>query len=122
MPYTNNREENGLYRKFTGTIHGIEILEANLKLHVDSRFNNIKYVLNDFTEATELRVEPKHTNAYAASDKVISDRMLGLKIAIVVTTELQTKLANAYREEMKGSNFKCEIFTHLDDAYKWVTP
>ena len=122
MPYTNNWEENGLYRKFTGTINGIEILEANLKLHQDRRFNSIKYVLNDFTEVTDLRIETKHTNAYAASDRVISDRMLGLKIAIVVTTELQINLANAYLEEMKDSNFKCEIFTSLDDAYKWVTP
>jgi len=122
MPYTNNWEENGLYRKFTGTINGIEILEANLKLHIDSRFNNIKYVLNDFTEVSDLRIETKHTNAYAASDKVISDRMLGLKIAIVVISELQINLANAYQEEMKNSNFKCEIFASLDDAYKWVTP
>jgi len=75
MPYTNNWEEKGLYRKFTGTINGIERLEANLKLHVDSRFNSIKYVLNDFTEVSDLRVETKHTNAYAASDRVISDRM-----------------------------------------------
>ncbi len=121
MPYTNNWQEKGLYRKFTGTISGIEILEANLKLHVDPRFNNIEYVLNDFTEVGDLRVETKHTSAYAASDKVISDRMHGLKIALVVTTELQIELANAYREQMKDSNFKCEVFTSLDDAYKWVT-
>ena len=120
MPYTNNWEEKGLYRKFTGTINGVEILEANLKLHVDARFNKIKYVINDFTEVSDLRVETKHTNAYAASDKVISDRMRGLKIAIVVTTELQITLAKAYLEQMKDSNFRCEIFTNLDDAYKWA--
>ena len=122
MPYTNNWEEKGLYRKFTGTISGIEILEANLKLHLDPRFNNIEYVLNDFTEVSDLRVETKHTSAYAASDKVISDRMIGLKIALVVVTELQINLANAYRDQMKDSNFKCEVFTSLDDAYKWVRP
>lgn len=120
MPHTNTWEPGGLYRKFTGTISGEEILESNFELHIDPNFQTIKYIINDFTEVTGHSIETAHTRAYATSDDIISNTKGKLKIALVVIQPSLLVLANSYREEMRGKLFECEIFQSSEDARKWV--
>ena len=121
MPYTNTWESEGLYRKFVGKVNGGEILESNYELHTDSKFNAIKYIINDFTEVTEYSIETAYINAYATSDEIISNTKGKLKIALLVTQPSLVSLANSYREQMKGKLFECEIFQNIEDARKWVS-
>ena len=120
MPHTNTWEPAGLYRKFTGTISGEEILESNFDLHRDSKFQTIKFIINDFTEVIEHSIEVIHTKVYASSDEIISNTKGKLKIALVVTQEPLIALANSYREEMIGKRFECNIFKTIEDAREWV--
>ena len=73
MSHTNTWNENGLFRKFTGEISPEEILKSNFDMHVDPRFENIKYVINDFTDVTDLVINTNHTKLYASTDDIISD-------------------------------------------------
>ncbi len=120
MPHTNTWETGGLYRKFTGEISGEEILESNFDLHMDSNFQTIKYIINDFTEVTGHSIEVVHTKVYATTDEIISNTKGKLKIAIVVTQDPLIALANSYREEMIGKRFECDIFNTIEDAREWV--
>ena len=61
MSHTNIWEPGGLYRKFSGVLSGLEILESNFEIHTDPNFGHIDYVINDFTEVTEHSVESFHT-------------------------------------------------------------
>ena len=121
MPHTNTWEPEGLYRKFTGTITGEEILESNFELHAHSNFQAIDYVINDFIDVTGHSIEIIHTKVYASTDENISKTKGKLKIALVVTQESLIALANNYREEMIGNRFECDIFQTIDDARKWVS-
>lgn len=121
MPYTNTRETDGLYRKFTGNISGDEILESNFELHTDPDFQKIKYIINDFTEVTGHSIETIHTKVYALTDEIVSNTKGKLKIALVVTQEPLIALANSYREEMIVKRFECEIYQTIEDARKWVS-
>ena len=121
MPHTNTWESDGLYRKFTGEISGVEILESNFELHNDPNFANIKYVINDFLEVTGHSIETAHTEVYAKTDELISDTKGELKIALVIIQASLISLANNYRELMKDTSFECEIFQTTEDARKWVS-
>jgi len=120
MSHTNTWEPGGLYRKFAGTISGIEILESNFEIHIDPNFERINYVINDFTEVTDHSVETFHTKTYASTDEIISNTKGKLKIALVVDQAPLIALANSYRKQMIDNRFECEIFKSLDDARRWV--
>ena len=121
MPHTNTWEQDGLYRKFTGEISGDEILESNYVLHVHPNFQNIKFIINDFTEIAGHSIEESYTKAYAISDDVISIVKGKLKIALVAIHDDHIELANNYRNQMEDKRFECEIFKQLEDARKWVS-
>ena len=121
MPHTYTWETNGLLRKFTGEISPEDILQSNFELHIHPKFEEIKYIINDFTEVTDLIVDVSHTKIYASTDDIISDTKGKFNIAIVVTKDAHFDLANNYRNEMKNRSFKCEIFQTIEDARKWVT-
>lgn len=121
MPYTYTWEPGGLCRKFTGTISGEEILESNFELQMDSRFQAIHYIINDFTEVTGHSVKPVHTKVYATTDEIAANTKGRLKIALVVTQEPLIAIANSYREEMIGNKFECNIFESIEDARNWIS-
>lgn len=120
MPYTNQWETEGLYRKFTGEVSGDEILESNFELHEDPKFRTIKYIINDFSALTGHSIKPAHTQAYATTDDIISITKGRLKIALVVTREPFISLANNYTELMDGKLFECKVFDTIESARKWA--
>jgi len=120
MSYMNAWEKDGLYRKFSESISGEEILESNFELQIDPRFRNIKYIINDFTDVTDHMIQTEHTQTYASTDEIISHSKGRLKIAIVVTQDSLVALAKNYQEEMRGKLFECEIFKTIDSAREWV--
>lgn len=120
MPHTNHWKIPGLHRQFTDIVNSDEILESNLELHQDPRFDDITYIINDFTLIADIKVAEGHTRAFATVDKNVSHRKPQLKIAIVVNQPPHVALAKAYRQQMLDSHFECEIFPTLDDAETWV--
>ena len=125
MPFTTNWEPEGVYRRFTGEVSGIEILKSNFQLHKNPKFLKIKYVINDFTDLTEHSIQPTHIKVYADTDDIISSSRIPfstgkLKIALVVHQEPFITMANSYRDQMKGKLFECEIFKTINDARNWV--
>ena len=117
--YVNIWKAKGLHRKFTGVINGDEILIANFELYQDPRYQNIEYIINDFSEATEIIVSTEYTSTYAKFDGVVSEKRDSLNIAIVVHEEHKV-IARAYQAQMKDSKYECEIFDNLEKAFVWV--
>ena len=120
MPHTIEQEEKGLYRKFTGIISGDEILESNFDTHRLPEYQELHYIINDFSDADGHAIEIAHTQAYASSDKVIANAKGQLKIAIVATRPDMMELAKNYIRLMEASPFGCQLFQHLKDARRWV--
>ena len=120
MPHTNHWDAHGLHRQFIGVINSDEILASNLELHQDPRFDDIAYIINDFTLISGIEVAEGHTRSFATVDKNVSHRKPQLKIAIVVQQAPHIALAQAYRQQMLDSHFECEIFPTLDEAETWA--
>jgi hypothetical protein len=106
---------------FTDKTSGEEILRSNLVLQGDSRFDDITYVINDFTQIVEFEVSDLDINKIVTIDHVAAISNPKLKIAIVATLESLLAWVHLYCEKMQDSPFECKIFDNLNDAYKWVS-
>ncbi len=120
MAHTNTWTSKGLIRKFTGDVEAEEILKSNFESHENSGFMKIKYIINDFSNVNEIRINTEHTKIYALTDDIISDTKGKFKIAIVATKDEHLMLANSYRNEMKNYHFTCEIFQTFEKAKEWA--
>ena len=121
MSHHNKWEENGLYRTFTDSVTGEEILTSNLSIHGDSRFDDIKYVINDFTRVVEFEAAELDILKISTIDNVAAKSNSYLKIAIVATSESQLNWIHQYQKQMQNSPLKCKIFGTVNDAYEWVS-
>lgn len=122
MPYQNKWEDRGLHRTFTGKVTGSEILNSNLALHGDPRFDHIQYVLNDFLTITDFDITTKDVNTISTIDNVAAISKTRLKIAILANNIDLLKWVNAYLKMMQDSPYEAAVFSTRDDALRWVSP
>lgn len=120
MPHTNNWTSDGLIRAFTGTITGPEIIESNFEMHGDQRFDDINYVINDFSQVDECAVSEEEVQMLPIIDEVATNANDKLKIAIISTHDEITKLAKVYCEMMLQATYDARLFDNFDDAQTWV--
>ena len=120
MPHTLSLRDGGLLRTFTGTITGSEIIEANLKLHGNYIFDDLNYVINDFSRINDCIFEEDDLLTLKTFDDVASLSKSHLKIAIIVTMDAFIDLAKIYCESMRQSSYDAKIFSSLACASKWT--
>jgi len=118
MPYIHKWKETGVIREFSGAINAAQVLNSNLELHAHKRFNDIDYVLNDFTAATEIVIAAEQTTAFATTDEMVALTKGELKIAIVISNAF-LPAALAYQKQMIDSSFTCLIFEAISEAEQW---
>ena len=121
MAHLNTWEEKGLYREFKDNITGKEVLNINFTIQGDPRFDQIKYVINDFTQVTDFDFSDLDIKLLAITDDIAAKSNPMLKIALIITLEPLLEWADLYCEHMKDSPYTCKIFKHLSDAKKWVS-
>ena len=114
-------ENNGLYRQFTNKICGKEILNINLSMQGDPRFDDIRYVINDFTKVIEFDFSDLDIKKITVMDNAASISNPNIKNALVSTHEPLLVWIKIYCEIMESSPYECEIFDTVDDAYRWVS-
>ena len=121
MSHLNIWEKKGLYRKFENNINGEEVLMSNYSIQGDPRFDDIKYVINDFTQIIDFEVSSADINVIAATDNAASISNPDIKIAMISTHDPLLAWIKRYCEIMKDVPFECKIFSNIDDTYKWVS-
>ena len=121
MAHLNKWEDKGLYREFKENITGREVLNINLTIQGVPRFNDIKYVINDFTHITDFDFSDLDIKRLAVNDNIAAKSNPKLKIALIITLEPLLKWADSYCEYMNGSPYVCKIFDNLIDAEKWAS-
>ena len=114
-------EPQGLYRKFSGDISLVEILESNLEDHSDHRFPDIDYVIDDMSEITSLSLADHDTAAIAKVNDMFAATKHRFKIAICIQDNpMQKKIAQGFQEQMEDTPFQCGVFLNLTDARVWA--
>jgi hypothetical protein len=120
VPHSIVWEPEGIFRAFSGIVSGEEILESNLVLYDDVRFESVRYIINNFTEISGHAIEPDHLSAFASTDEMISQLKHEFKIALIVPQDAYVGLARRLCAITNNKLFEYRIFNTVDDARKWV--
>jgi hypothetical protein len=120
MPHTLNWGDGGLFRTFTGTVTGTEIIDSNLMMHGDRRFDDIKYVVNNFSEMEDCLISEEELIILKTVDDVAALTNKDLKIAIIMTNEAFIPLARFYCEAMREAAYEADLFANLNEAHQWA--
>lgn len=121
MSYEHIWEKNGVYRKYSGSTNGEEIIQAMADVHGHALFDSIRYVINDLLHITEHNISSKDIITIAAIDKAAAISNPNIKIAIVATMPTLQMLASLYGDLISVSPYTSEIFTNLDEARNWLS-
>ncbi len=120
MPYKLTwQHPNGLIKRHFGNVNGREVLAANEQAEADARFDDLRYVINDFSDCTGLTVSPDDIVEIAAIDKAASKINPHILIAVVATLPDVLAATNAYANDPLNA-FTTRAFSSMNDACSWV--
>jgi len=116
MPYQNTWKNDGLHRIFTGTVTAEEVLTSNLSIHGDKRFDDLKYVYNDFSQVDDYVLNTFDIYNITSIDNIAATYNEKLKVIIIAKNEGILKGAHIYAEQMKDTPFKILVFDNVESA------
>lgn len=120
MPLESHWEPKGLHRRFHGVVGAREIKASNDRVYGDRRFDDMRYHVADFLDATEVLLAPKELKIFAALDNAAARTNGRIRLAIVVRDERLVELARIYKRETRGKGWPVEIFGDLESARAWA--
>lgn len=111
--------------KFSGIVTDSDLLQSNLEVYGDSRFDDIRYQILDLLDVASVEVgDPnlavRTIRRVAELDKAAAKTNPSIKVATVAHIEVLATLANLYESEIADSPWESEVFTSMDDAKKWL--
>ena len=106
---------------FTGTTNGIEIIECNDKLQGDSRFDNIRATIWDFSQVEDFDLTVEQCIRIAAQDKAAAKTNQRIKIAIVADQDIVKRIMYLYESEMLDAPFETQVFQSIGEAMRWCS-
>ncbi len=120
MPNKAVWEPKGLYREFSGIVTSREILQAVLRVYGDPRFDELKYVINDFSQVEGVELDELNIKKVAYLDKASARSNPKIKIAFVTQNEAFYEYAALYSKFVEDLPWQTEVFPSLEQAREWV--
>ena len=94
--------------------------EANNLIYGDSRFDNMKYQLADFSKIEKAEFTEKEIKIISALEKSSTNWNNYVKLAIVKSTSVcLSYIIDPYLETMKSTNWEIKLFKDRIEAEKW---
>ncbi|OIP99511.1 MAG: hypothetical protein AUK35_06440 [Zetaproteobacteria bacterium CG2_30_46_52] len=100
-----------MVREYSGTVTGDEVFDSIMELTSQDRFADVSYIINDYTNMTELIFDPVYVGAVSAMDKQTAKDKSALKKIAVVAAEQYHPTGLAYKELMADSPMKLRCST-----------
>ncbi len=121
MTYQITWRTNGVYWRYEGVLTGNELLQSNLDIFGDERFDDIRYQIVDLTGVETVEVTEKHMRKIAHLDMAASRSNPRVKVAVVAVSDTAAKLIDLYDEFCaEKSPWTTKAFCNLEDAEAWV--
>ncbi len=94
--------------------------EANNLIYGDSRFDDMKYQIADFSKVEKFEFTENESNVIAILEKSSSTWNNNVKLAIVTSASVcLSSIIDPYLERMKSTNWKIKIFKNRIEAENW---
>ena len=121
MPYETIWEEKGVYWKYSGILTGDDILQSNIGIYGDSRFDNLRYQLVDMLDVESFDVDTEAMEEVTAMDAGASQTNPRLVVALVATQVQAKRLVELYETTTGGAPWETAIFESVEEARVWIT-
>jgi hypothetical protein len=122
MAYTTEWETQGVLWRYSGIVDGTELINSNLDIYGDERFDRMKYQIVDLTRVSAFNVTRDEMLKIAAYDRAASLSNPFVKVAVVAKITAIKALTVLYDAENIKSPWETRIFDTVDQARAWISP
>jgi hypothetical protein len=114
--------ERGVTKRYFGALTGQDVLNSVQEVEADERFDDIRYVINDFTAIDSVALESFSSDLIdliAAIDKAAYSANPRIRIPIVTTNPDIERMSRHYADSDLNA-YPTKIVATLDAAYAWL--
>ena len=111
--------ERGVVKRYVGTVTAHDVIQSAVDVERDSRFDDLRYVINDFLEIVDVAVTGLEIERLAAIDKGAFETNPKIRIAIVTDRDDVVGLAREYADSPVHV-YPTRIFSTLRSAKEWL--
>lgn len=119
MTYQIEWEPRGVIKRFSGQVTDHDMLQSVLDTESDRRFDDLRYVINDFAGITGSSVAIPTIEDIAIADKGASRSNPSIRIAVVTTCPEIRRLTESYASSPLNA-YETRIFASTDEARSWL--
>ncbi len=119
MPFELIWEPKGLHKRFYGSVSTPEFLESIHSLQGDSRFDSVRYSLNDFSDVRDFDISLQDVKQFAAYGAGAYFTNSNIKIAVVTDNPRIIELVKHYGS-LPFSKYPLQIFPDIEGARAWL--
>ncbi|HEX8986882.1 MAG TPA: hypothetical protein VF816_02895 [Rhodocyclaceae bacterium] len=109
----------GAYKKFTGHLDDEQLVRSVTALHGDPRFDDLRYVINDFLEVLSYSITDDTIMYIAALDGAAARSNPGIRVALVISEAHEKALAARYAASPLNG-YPTRIFNDVQEARAWA--
>jgi hypothetical protein len=119
MGYELQWRPKGVVKRFFGFITGAEILQSINDVEGDWRFDDLRYVIDDFLGVRGFDISFPEVDEYSAIDGSAARINPKIKVALVTADAELTLLCKQYAESPLN-RYPTKIVATLEDAQQWI--
>lgn len=119
MSYRLIWEANGVVKHFTGYVDSDEVAKATADVEASPRFDNCRYVINDFLACTGFSYSPEVFEEIAAIDGAAALVNSNINIAVVAMLPALIEGINYYAAS-DFHPYPTRLFSTLAEARAWL--
>jgi len=119
MSYELVWEPKGVVKRFFGHVTAKELFRAATDVEGDERFDQLRYVINDFLGITGFSFSSSHVDELAAIDHAAAKTNKRIKLAVIATDPGIIELATQYANSPMNS-YPFRIFSTIAAARDWL--
>ncbi len=122
MSYELIWENRGVVFRFRDIVTGDELVQSNLDVYADPKFERIEYELAIFSDSVKFEASSETVRRVAEMDAAASNRNPKVIVAIVASQLVIRGLVNLYRlqSEVAGGTWQTEFFETEPEARNWL--
>lgn len=120
MPYRTVWLEKGLEKTASGIVTGCELIASRKELYGDPRFDNVEYILSDYSSAEAIEIAEQDVKIVAFMDGAAAMSNPNCRVAIVSPNNNKIPLANYYTQLSKNSPWQTRVFQTVEQAREWI--
>jgi hypothetical protein len=116
MPYTTTWTQYGVIWKYTGILTGEELLQSNMDIYGDERFDDLLYQIVDLSEVESVTVTPAWIRKIVHLDMAAAHTNPRIRVAVIDGKPLN----EIYCENANEAHWPTKDFDTMEAALAWV--